>query len=195
MSPDNFFLWRRRLLIAAGLSAAAPAVIASAERAGDSPLQSLLAERRSIWLVRGSDETRATYWSAERGYDREQYLQLCWALRDVQAGRVFPMDHRLLDVLAGVQAWLARSGVDAPLEIHSGYRTHATNQRLEGAALNSRHKLGKAADITVPGVTNLKLAGMASVLGKGGTGFYPGRKFVHVDTGDERIWVTPPKTG
>jgi uncharacterized protein YcbK (DUF882 family) len=105
------------------------------------------------------------------------------------------MDHRLLDVLAGVQAWLARSGVDAPLEIHSGYRTHATNQRLEGAALNSRHKLGKAADITVPGVTNLKLAGMASVLGKGGTGFYPGRKFVHVDTGDERIWVTPPKAG
>ncbi len=39
------------------------------------------------------------------------------------------------------------------------------------------------------GVTNVKLAGIASILGKGGTGFYPGRSFVHVDVGDERIWI------
>ena len=30
-------------------------------------------------------------------------------LRDVQADRVFPMDHGLLDVLAGLQAWLAQT--------------------------------------------------------------------------------------
>jgi uncharacterized protein YcbK (DUF882 family) len=105
------------------------------------------------------------------------------------------MDHGLLDVLAGLQAWLAKSGVRAPLEIHSGYRTRSTNQKLEGAALSSRHLLGKPADVTVPGVKNVKLAGMASVLGRGGTGFYPGRNFVHIDTGDERVWVSPPKAG
>ena len=196
MSPDAFFQWRRRLLISVGCAAVAPALAAApATPVPSDVLKGLLAERRSIWLVRGKEQIEATYWSVERGYDREQYLQLCWALRDLQADRVFPMDHGLLDVLAGLQAWLARSGVRAPLEIHSGYRTRRTNQKLEGAALNSRHLLGKAADVTVPGVKNVKLAGMASVLGRGGTGFYPGRNFVHIDTGDERIWITPPKAG
>ena len=183
------------LLISSGCAAVAPAFAAAPTASPNDVLKELLATRRSIWLVRGKEQTEATYWSAERGYDREQYLQLCWALRDLRADRVFPMDHGLLDVLAGLQAWLARSGVRAPLEVHSGYRTRSTNQKLEGAALNSRHLLGKAADVTVPGVKNVKLAGMASVLGRGGTGFYPGRNFVHIDTGDERIWITPPKAG
>jgi uncharacterized protein YcbK (DUF882 family) len=188
---------RRRLLLAAGAALATPFPGTGAEPAvpADDRLRSLLAQRRSLWLVRGREQVRATWWSADGGYDRAQYLDVCWLLRDVQADRVFPMDHALLDVLAGVQAWLVRNGLDAPLEIHSGYRTHATNQKLEGAALNSRHKVGKAADITVDGVSNLKLAGMASVLGRGGTGFYPGRTFVHVDTGDARIWITPRKAG
>ncbi|MGZ8272486.1 MAG: YcbK family protein [Burkholderiaceae bacterium] len=196
MSPDAFFQWRRRLLIAGGCAVVTPALGAPPpQSAADEALKGLLAERRSIWLVRGGEQVEATYWSAERGYDRAQYLQLCWALRDVQADRVFPIDHGLLDVLSGLQAWLAKSGLRAPLEVHSGYRTRSTNQKLEGSALNSRHLLGKAADITVPGVKNVKLAGMASVLGRGGTGFYPGRNFVHVDTGDERVWVSRPKPG
>ena len=156
MSPDAFSRWRRRLLIAAGCAPLIPAWAAPASPSRASPvLDGLLAQRRSLWLVRGREQIRATYWSAERGYDREQYLQLCWVLRDLQADRVFPMDHGLLDVLAGLQVWLERTGVQAPLEIHSGYRTRSTNQKLEGAALNSRHLLGKAADVTVPGVKNL----------------------------------------
>jgi len=194
MSADGFFRWRRRLLVSAACAAVTPAFASPPpESTASDVLKELLAERRSIWLVRDGEQLQATYWSAERGYDRDQYLQLCWAMRDMQADRVFPMDHGLLDVLAGLQAWLARSGVKAPLEIHSGYRTRNTNQKLEGAALNSRHLVGKAADVTVPGVKNVKLAGMASVLGRGGTGFYPGRNFVHIDTGDERVWISPPK--
>ena len=153
---------------------------------------SLLAQRRELWLVRDRVHTRATWWTAEQGYDRSQYFALCWALRDVQANRVFPMDRRLLDQLAALQGWLAQNGIVRPLEVRSGYRTRATNNRTEGAALASRHLVGQAADITVDGVANLRLAGMASLLGHGGTGFYPGRHFVHVDTGDERVWVTPP---
>lgn len=193
MRADDVLRWRRRLLIGSGCAAVAPLRAFAAAR--NDRLTGLLAERRTVWLVRGGEETRATYWSAEHGYDRDQYLQLCWALRDVQADRVFAMDHGLLDVLAGLQAWLAQGGIKAPLQVHSGYRTRTTNQQLEGAALNSRHLLGQAADITVTGVSNVKLAGMASVLGRGGTGLYPGRNFVHVDTGDERIWISPPKAG
>jgi uncharacterized protein YcbK (DUF882 family) len=39
---------------------------------------------------------------------------------------------------------------------------------------------------------------MSQSLGMGGTGFYVGRGFVHVDTGDERLWIDQgrrPKAG
>jgi uncharacterized protein YcbK (DUF882 family) len=191
---------RRRLLAAAGLSvlpawAAAGKSQPVASRPREEILADLLREQRSLWVVREAgdkrDELRVTYWTAERGYDREQYLQLCWVLRDVRANRVFPIDHDLLAVLCGVQAWLGREGRVAPLRVFSGYRSATINNQTEGAALDSRHLLGKAADIAMDGVSNVKLAGIASILGRGGTGFYPGRSFVHVDVGDERIWIGP----
>jgi uncharacterized protein YcbK (DUF882 family) len=111
MNPDEFCMWRRRLLVAAGCAAVAPAFAAPPPAsAASEAMKELLSERRSIWLVRGGEQLQATYWSAERGYDRDQYLQLCWAMRDLQADRVFPMDHGLLDVLAALQVWLAKSG-------------------------------------------------------------------------------------
>ncbi len=191
MMCHRFSGFRRRLLLATGGLCAA-AVTNTNAAAGETPeerLRELLSDRRSLRLVRGDEQLEATYWTAGAGYNRDEYLNICWLLRDVQGDRVFPINHGLLDVLCGVQTWLARSGVDAPLRIHSGYRSPKTNQLTEGAALNSRHLVGRAADISVAGVPNLRLAGMASVLGRGGTGLYPGRSFVHVDTGDERIWI------
>jgi uncharacterized protein YcbK (DUF882 family) len=155
----------------------------------DPRLAQLLKERRTLWLRRGQEEVRTTYWTASRGRLQDEYLQLCWILRDVQADRVFAMNRALLDTLAGIQAWLKQSGVDAPINVHSGYRTSRTNLATEGAALNSRHVMGQAADISVVGISNVKLAGMSSVLGRGGTGFYVGRGFVHVDAGHERVWI------
>lgn len=155
----------------------------------DPRVAALIRERRTLWLRRGSEELRATYWTAAKGRNDDEYLKICWILRDLQADRVFTMDRGLLDVLAGLQAWLAHGGTNAPIVLHSGYRTSRTNKATEGAALNSRHVVGQAADISVPGVTSVKLAGMASLLGQGGTGFYVGRGFVHVDTGSERVWI------
>jgi len=155
----------------------------------------LLQDRRELWLVRDEDELRTTYWSAAAGFNRDEYLNLCWFLRDKRAARVFPIDRNLLDVLCGVQTWLARNGHPSPIRINSGYRTMATNRKVEGAARNSQHILGKAADIVVPGVSPVKLAGMAAIFGRGGTGFYVGRDFVHVDSGDERIWIDQRRTG
>lgn len=157
--------------------------------------RSLLRDKRELWLVRGDDEIRATYWTATSGFNRDEYLSLCWFLRDQRAGRVFAMDRHLLDLLCGVQVWLAREGHVLPIRINSAYRTFATNRRTEGAAFNSQHVLGKAADIVVPGVSPVKLAGMASLFGQGGTGFYVGREFVHVDSGRDRIWIDQHKSG
>lgn len=191
MSRPTPFEIRRRLLLA-GAALACPAAASPATDDAVTPeirLRELLSERRSLRLLRGTEALSATYWTADSGYNRDEYLNICWLLRDVQADRVFPMHHGLLDVLCGLQAWLGRIGSDAPLQIYSGYRSPKTNNRTEGAALNSRHLVGRAVDIAVAGVSNVKLAGMASLLGRGGTGFYPGRNFVHVDTGDERIWI------
>ena len=194
MTSDEFLGCRRRLLL--GIAGGLYLAVADANAAGETPedrLRALLSERRTLRLVRGDEKIEATYWSADTGYNRDEYLNLCWALRDLQANRVFPMNHALLDVLCGLQTWLVRIGVDAPLRVHSGYRTPKTNKVTEGAALDSRHIVGRAVDISVAGISNLKLAGMASVLGHGGTGLYPGRNFVHVDTGDERIWIDRPR--
>ena len=194
MTSDEFLGCRRRLLL--GIAGGLYLAVADANAAGETPedrLRALLSERRTLRLVRGDEKVEATYWSADTGYNRDEYLNLCWALRDLQANRVFPMNHALLDVLCGLQTWLVRIGVDAPLRVHSGYRTPKTNKVTEGAALDSRHIVGRAVDISVAGISNLKLAGMASVLGHGGTGLYPGRNFVHVDTGDERIWIDRPR--
>jgi uncharacterized protein YcbK (DUF882 family) len=189
---------RRRLVVAGALGCLAAAVPAWASEAAPAmPVPSserlarLLGERRSLWLLRGDEELRATWWSASRGYDRDEYLKVCWLMRDVQAGRVMAIDRRLLDLLAGVQAWLAGNGKLGPMLVHSGYRNPATNRKTEGAALDSKHVVGKAADVSIPGLSNVKLAGMSQSLGMGGTGFYVGRGFVHIDTGDERLWIDP----
>lgn len=196
---DGTATGRRRWLAAAACCACgavhpwpawAQAATAPAQPRGIDPrVAALIRERRTLWLKRGAEEVRATYWTAEKGRNQDEYLKICWILRDLQADRVFTMDRGLLDVLAGLQAWLAHGGSNQPIVLHSGYRTSRTNKATEGAALSSRHVVGQAADISVPGVTPVKLAGMASLLGQGGTGFYVGRGFVHVDTGHERVWI------
>lgn len=196
LNRSNFSGSRRRLLLATGGGVCASLVTTRATASPSTPesrLRELLSDRRALKLLRGDEHLDATYWTADGGYNREEYWNICWLMRDIQADHVFPMNHGLLDVLCGVQTWLARNGIDAPLRIHSGYRTSKTNKVTEGAALDSRHIVGRAADISVSGVSNVKLAGMASVLGHGGTGLYPGRNFVHVDTGDERIWIDRPR--
>jgi uncharacterized protein YcbK (DUF882 family) len=149
----------------------------------------LLQGERSLWLVRGDDQVRTTYWTPDAGYSGEAYKELCWLLRDVQANKSFAMSPRLLDVLCGLQNWIGFNGLRQPIHVTSGYRSFATNFRAEGAALNSRHLNGQAADVTVPGVPLVRLAGMASLFGEGGVGMYLNKGFVHVDTGNERIWI------
>lgn len=188
---------RRRRLLGCACCAAGSLLMPSLARAAAPPAPAgadnwrarLLQGERSLWLVRGDDQIRSTYWTPDTGYDGEAYREICWLLRDVQANRSFAMAPRLLDVLCGLQNWLAHNGLKEPIHVNSGYRSFSTNYRTEGSALNSRHLNGQAADITVPGVPLARLAGMASLFGEGGVGMYLNKGFVHVDTGNERIWI------
>ncbi|WP_134619843.1 YcbK family protein, partial [Pseudomonas aeruginosa] len=98
-------------------------------------------------------------------------------------------DPHLLDVLFIMQVWLQAYGQPSDIQILSGYRTPEHNGRLEGAAKNSLHMQGRAADIHIPGMSTQVLANMGKMIAVGGVGLYPSRGFIHVDTGSLRSWV------
>jgi uncharacterized protein YcbK (DUF882 family) len=69
-----------------------------------------------------------------------------------------------------------------PVSIVSGYRTPSYNSKLSGAAKNSQHMYGNAADIKIEGVSPKEIYNWLSDWHKGGLGVYP--TFVHVDVRD-----------
>jgi len=146
---------------------------------------------RELWLKRAEngEQVQVVYW-ANGEYRPEEYTKLCWLLRDLHVGKAVQMDTTLLNVLAGVQGYYRAYGLKGPLIVTSGYRTPETNARLarEGAARNSMHLYGRAADITLPGVPVEHLGRVNQYLYAGGVGFYPSKHFVHVDTGRPRTW-------
>lgn len=144
---------------------------------------------RSLDLYRQATGERisAVYWQ-NGALDALGYQKMCWALRDVRGGSVVQMHPRLLDLLCAMQAWVAHFGFKAPITVLSGYRSPKTNANTEGAARNSMHMYGRAADIRFPGLPVSYLGKLAQHYAAGGVGFYVSSNFVHVDTGNIRSW-------
>ena len=69
-----------------------------------------------------------------------------------------------------------------PVRIISGYRTPSYNAGIKGAAKNSQHMYGNAADIKIEGVTPKEIYDWMSGWHKGGLGLYP--TFTHIDVRD-----------
>lgn len=151
----------------------------------------LMSGERSLSLERGgSGVQRVRYMRRDGTVDPEGYGIICYLMRDVRAERMTAIDPDLLDVLCGVQRWLAHHGRASVLRITSGFRTRETNSTTEGAAKNSMHLQGRAVDLVIPGVQPSVLGAMAREFNEGGgTGIYLSKGFVHVDTGSSRVWV------
>jgi uncharacterized protein YcbK (DUF882 family) len=145
---------------------------------------------REIWLKRPAtgEELRAVYW-ANGQLQTDGYVRACQLLRDVTAGQAVQMDVTLLDVIRGIHGWFESAGLTRPIYINSGYRTTGTNSHIEGAARNSMHTYGKAADLRLDGVPTAYLAKLGVYLAGGGVGFYQSKGFVHVDSGRLRVWA------
>lgn len=118
--------------------------------------------------------------------EEEGYNDLCRIFADVRAGVAVQMDPNLFMVLAKAQQWLASNQINRPIILTSGYRTEHTNMNIEGAAFNSMHLYGKAADIKIEGIPSDYLARLLRLSGGAGIGIYS--SFVHVDTWRERAW-------
>jgi len=116
--------------------------------------------------------------------------QLDHFLRDHRTGEVYLLDPTLFDLLHDLTVAVGRDG--AEIDIVCGYRSQWSNEFLRrtttGVAQHSRHMLGEAIDIRIPGVPTARLRDAALALHRGGVGYYPGSQFVHVDVGPVRRW-------
>ena len=152
---------------------------------------------RTLSVTRPASGERAKllYWKDGEVID-SAYQELCHLLRDVNGRETAPIDPKLLEMLWGTQAFIARYGLEQPLEILSGYRTPASNARLieagVPAARKSLHMVGKAADISISSLNEEVLGGLVRSFRQGGVGYYyrsgPKGGWIHADTGLARTW-------
>jgi uncharacterized protein YcbK (DUF882 family) len=152
---------------------------------------------RVIDVIRPASRERAKilYWKDGEIID-SAYQDLCHLLRDVNGKETARIDPKLFETLWGTQAFVARYGIEQPLEILSGYRTPASNQKLREAgvpaARQSLHIEGRAADIRIANLNAEVLGSLVRSFRQGGVGFYyrdgPQGGWIHADTGLKRTW-------
>lgn len=148
------------------------------------------AEPRRLSLLHTHTAERLTIaYGAGEAYFPDALATVSRFLRDFRTGEMHPIDPRLLDQL---HLLASATGSKAGYEVISGYRSPATNQALHersgGVATHSLHLEGRAIDVRLPDVALADLRDAALSLQAGGVGYYPGSRFVHLDTGRARRW-------
>jgi uncharacterized protein YcbK (DUF882 family) len=119
-----------------------------------------------------------------------------WAMRDWRKDEPTKMDPALIDLLWEVHTEL---GSKQPIHVISGFRSRGTNDMLRntvgGQASESRHILGKAADVHFPDIPLKNIRYSALIRERGGVGYYPTSAipFVHLDTDRVRHWPRLPR--
>jgi uncharacterized protein YcbK (DUF882 family) len=152
---------------------------------------------RTLSVIRpqSGEKAKVLYWRDGEIID-SAYQELCHLMRDVNGKETAPIDPKLFETLWGTQAFVARYGIEQPLEILSGYRTARSNSKLieQGvpAARQSLHIEGKAADIRIANLNSEVLGSLVRSFRQGGVGFYyragPRGGWIHADTGLKRTW-------
>lgn len=119
----------------------------------------------------------------------DAYAELDHLMRDWRRDEVISMDRGLIDLMLSVQQEVGHA---EPITVISGYRSQSTNdmlrRRMSKVAKNSYHIRGMAVDFRIKGVSTGALRQIAIHEKIGGVGYYPGSRFVHIDTGPIRHW-------
>lgn len=153
-------------------------------------LASLPNARRLEFDHTHTGERLSIVYAVDKQFIPEALETLNHFLRDHYSGEVGRIDPQLFDLLFQTRREL---GTNQAFQVISGYRCAATNSNLRnsrggGVARKSLHMEGKAIDIRIPGVPLTDLRDAAIAQQGGGVGFYPGDRFVHLDTGRVRYW-------
>ncbi len=149
----------------------------------------------SIYNIHTKETVAITY-KVDGEFVPDGLKQVNHVMRDWRRDEPTEMDPELVDLIWELHREL---GSKKPVHLISGFRSRATNDKLRrsrgGQARNSRHILGKAADIHFPDVSVKTLRNSALVREVGGVGYYPtsALPFVHVDTGHVRHWPRLPR--
>ena len=173
-----------RLMAWAGLiSCSSKSVFAAIEK-------SKLQERSlSLYNPHTKESFVGVYW-CDGGCVASAMENINHIMRDIRTDDAKEIDIHLLDLLSAISTKLHPK---EPFTVISGYRSPKTNallrKRGSGAAKNSYHIKGQAVDIRLPGYKTSALRRAAHKLKKGGVGYYPKRRFVHIDVGPIRYWT------
>jgi len=176
------------------LTQAAPLTVGPVVQIAPEPdiIGDLLAAPEPKWLalhnIHTEEKLDAVYW--ENGaYVPDAVEALNKVLRDHRTGEERAMDLQLFDLLSALHA---KTETKSPFQVISGYRSPASNallaERSGEVAKKSLHMDGKAMDIYLEDVALDRLRAAALDIGRGGVGYYPDTKFVHVDVGPVRRW-------
>jgi uncharacterized protein YcbK (DUF882 family) len=170
--------------LAGAASAASPSPAAARSRGGS------LAPRRLRLRHAATGASFAGIYHSGLAPDAVAMRELSALLADARSGTVQPFDPRAVDIL-----WeLGERERIAEFTVLSGYRTHASNAIVEGAA-DSQHLRAAAIDVTIPAARLAGFGAAALALGRGGVGIYQARGFVHLDSGPVRRWGDVPGGG
>ena len=173
------------LLILGGVSCAVPH--SALAQVMDWPLRSGFPaiDEQHLWIRQAgrSEVLHTRFRLADGSADLDGFGDLTWLFRDWRDGdSMHWMDIRLFDLLATVQTYASLVlGEPAEMVLNSGYRTPGRNATIEGAAANSQHIHGRAADISVTGIAHRDVRDVAEASRAPGLGQYP--DFTHLDVG------------
>ncbi|MGV1014720.1 MAG: DUF882 domain-containing protein [Methyloceanibacter sp.] len=172
-------------------------VVLAASWWSTAPDASASGETRSLSLYNvNTKESLSVTFKRDGKYDEAALKRLNTFMRDWRRDEETKMDPELVDLI-----WTLHRQLGSKRAIHliSGYRSATTNAKLRrtrgGQAKRSQHIQGKAADIHFPDISVKDLRNSALVQEVGGVGYYPtsGIPFVHVDTGNVRMWPRIPR--
>ena len=161
------------------------------------PQARALGEARKLTMYNiHTKETLTVTFKRDGKYDDDELKKLNTFMRDWRAEEETKMDPTLIDLIWTLHRELRSN---EPVHLVSAYRSAKTNAKMRrkggGQAKRSQHIQGKAADIHFPDVNVKTLRNSALVREIGGVGYYPtsGIPFVHVDTGNVRMWPRIPR--
>lgn len=176
----------------AGLAAAGTAIVLSSPE-----IVAQATDQRTISIYNiHTKETVSAVYRKNGQYIPVAMKQVNHAMRDWRQNEATEMDPALVDILWEVHSEL---GSKEPIHLISGFRSRKTNDNLRetagGQAKNSRHIMGKAADVHFPDIPIKRLRYSALIREKGGVGYYPTSAipFVHLDTDRVRHWPPMPR--
>jgi len=180
LSRRNFI----KLLVCSG-------ILSYSSKSAFAAIDGIALKERSLSLFNPHTKERfeGIYW-CDGDYVSNALNNINHIMRDIRTNDVKPIDTHLLDLIFSISIKLKP---EAPFRVISGYRSQKTNtllrKRGKGAAKRSYHIKGQAVDIRLPGFRTSVLRRSAYELEKGGVGYYPKHRFVHIDVGPVRYWT------